>query len=181
MFMQNLTLSQVLRTGMITLGYSSSIVTGFIDLDDLATVIRSIMLSPARHFLAQYELVGQNASYEDVSRTIAALSLRDIQCNVMSREEFIGRMKATGELQSEYAEDAIERLMLYYNRWRVQSTLCWLFRSGSLGDAVGVWQGIQMFFVGCWAETLLRGKATLGGRFLAFKPVNIYSPRASTH
>jgi hypothetical protein len=121
--MQNVALSQVLQTGIIPLGFSSSVVTGFIDLVDLATVIRSIILSPARHFLAQYELVGQNASYEDVSRTIARLCLRDIQCNVISRTEFIARMKATGELQSEYAEDAVERLMLYYNRWRVKSSI----------------------------------------------------------
>ena len=105
--MQNVALSQAMRTGVIALGFSSSIVTGFVDLDDLATVTRSIILSPARHASAQYELVGQNASYEDVARTVARVYRRDIQCNVLSRKEFINRMRATGELQSEYAEDAI--------------------------------------------------------------------------
>ena len=119
LFMQNVSVSQVRQTGVISLGFSSSIVTGFIDLVDLAAVVRTIILSPGQHRLAQYELVGQNASYEDISRTIARVCRRDVQCNVLSREEYIGRMKVTGELQSEYAEDAIERMMVYYNRWRV--------------------------------------------------------------
>lgn len=117
--MQNVALSQAMQTGIISLGFSSTVLTGFVDLDDLAAVTRSIILSPARHFLAQYELVGQNASYEDVSRTVARVCRRDIQCNVLPREEFIGRMRATGEISSEYAEDAIERLMTYYDRWQV--------------------------------------------------------------
>ena len=120
--MQNVALPQAVETGVIPLGFSSSVLTGFIDLDDLATVTRSIILSPGRHFLAQYELVGQNASYEDVSRIVARVCRRDVQCNVLSRKEFIGRMKATGELQNEYAEDAVERLMVYYDRWQVQSS-----------------------------------------------------------
>ncbi|KAF8495063.1 NAD(P)-binding protein [Gautieria morchelliformis] len=140
-FMQNVTVSQVMQTGIISLGFSSSVVTGFIDLFDLATVARSIILSPTRHFLAQYELVGQNASYDDVSRTAARVCRRDIQCNVLSREEFIGRMKITGELQGEYAEEAIERLIMYSSRWRVglagnANVLRWL-----LGREPTTWEG----------------------------------------
>ncbi|KAF8574931.1 NAD(P)-binding protein [Ramaria rubella] len=91
-FMQDVGVASAMRTGIIQLGFSTSIVTGFVDLIDLAIVARNIILSPTQHYLAQYELVGQNVTYDDISRTIARVCRMDIQCNVFSSKEFIGRI-----------------------------------------------------------------------------------------
>ena len=115
--MQNVSFEHVVTTSKIPIAYSSSVVHGFVDLADFATVARSIILAPNRHNLARYELVGENISYDGVARVVARVCRKDIQCDVLPAKEFVARMKASGEVRSEYAEDAIERLMLYYDRW----------------------------------------------------------------
>lgn len=118
--MQNVAIESVMRTQKIPVAFSSSVIHGFVDLFDLATVARSIIMAPARHNLARYELVGQNISYDDVSRIATRVCHKDIQCMVLSPKEFVARMKASGEVSSEYAEEAMESLMHYYDRWRVR-------------------------------------------------------------
>ena len=115
--MQNVSLDHVIKSGKIPIAYSSSVVQGFVDLSDLATIARNIILTPAQHNLAQYELVAQNISYDDIAKIFAKVLHQDIGCEVLPTKEFVERMKASGEVKSEYAEDAIERLMLYYDRW----------------------------------------------------------------
>jgi hypothetical protein len=115
--MQNVSLEHVVKSGNIPIAYPSSIVHGFIDLSDLAIIARNIILSPTRHNLAQYELVAQNVSYDDIAGIMAKVYRKNIRCHVLPAKEYVARMKASGEVQSEYAEDAIERLMLYYGRW----------------------------------------------------------------
>lgn len=115
--MQNVTLEHVIKSGKIPIAYSSSVVHGFVDLGDLAIIARNVILSPNQHNLARYELVAQNASYDDIAEIIGKVCRMDIQCDVLPTKEFVARMKASGEVKSEYAEDAIERLMLYYDRW----------------------------------------------------------------
>lgn len=118
--MQNVSLEHVIRSGRIPIAYSSSVIHGFVDLADLAVVARNIILTPARHNLARYELVSHNVSYDDIAGIIGKMCRKDIQCDVLPAKEFVARMKASGEVKSEYAEDAIQRLMLYYDRWWVQ-------------------------------------------------------------
>ena len=115
--MQNVSLDHVIKSGKIPIAYSSSVVQGFVDLSDLAIIARNIILAPTRHNLARYELVAQNVSYDDIAKILAKVFRRQMQCEVLPTKEFVGRMKASGEVKSEYAEDAIERLMLYYDRW----------------------------------------------------------------
>jgi hypothetical protein len=115
--MQNVALEHVMNTSKIPIAYSSSVIHGFVDLSDLTTIARNIILAPARHNLARYELVGENISYDDIARIVARVCRKDIQCDVLPAKEFVARMKASGEVRNEYAEDAIERLMLYYDRW----------------------------------------------------------------
>lgn len=115
--MQNVTLEHVIKSGKIPIAYSSSVVHGFVDLGDLAIIARNVILSPNQHNLARYELVSQNVSYDDIAEIIGKVCRMDIQCDVLPTKEFVARMKASGEVKSEYAEDAIERLMLYYDRW----------------------------------------------------------------
>lgn len=118
--MQNLALEDVMRSHVIPIAFSSSVSHGFVDLFDLATVARNIILAPTRHNWARYELVGQNISYDEIAGIMNRLCHIEIQCDVLSPKAFIGRMKTSGEVKNECAEYAIEKMLLYYNRWQVQ-------------------------------------------------------------
>ena len=61
------------------------------------------MLALTLHNLARYGLVAPNTSYGDIAQIIAKVSCKDIQCNVLSPKEFVARVKASGEVRSEYA------------------------------------------------------------------------------
>lgn len=127
--MQNISISQTLRSGKIPLGYSASISHGFVDLIDVIDVAAKIILNPSPHYFARYELVGQNISYEDIARLISQLSRRTVRCDVMTNVEFLQKMKASGEVHNENAEDSLMRLMVYYDRWGLignSNTLRWL-------------------------------------------------------
>lgn len=115
--MQNVSLEHVVESGKIPIAYSPYIVHGFVDLSDLAIIARNIILAPSRHSFAQYELVAQNVSYDDIAGIISKACRKKIQCDVVPAKEFVARMKSSGEVKDEYSEDAIERLIVYYNRW----------------------------------------------------------------
>jgi hypothetical protein len=115
--MQNVTLSHVLRTGKLPLGYSHSVVQGFIDLRDFCHVLRNIILDPRPHNLATYELLSENMSYTEVAKILQELMRRDVQCEVIPLKRYIEMMKGSKVIQSEYAEDAMEGIMVYHDRW----------------------------------------------------------------
>lgn len=98
--MQNVSFDHIMQTGKIPLGYSQTVEQGFIDLRDFASVVREIILDPMKHNRATYELVGENRTYAEVA---------EIRYMTMLRE--------SGVIQSEYAEDAMERIIVYHNRW----------------------------------------------------------------
>jgi hypothetical protein len=115
--MQNVSLSHVLRTGKLPLGYSQSVVQGFLDLRDFCHVLRTIILDPGHHNMATYELVSENLSYTAVARILQELMRREVACEVIPLKRYIEMMKEGKVIQSEYAEDAMERIMVYHNRW----------------------------------------------------------------
>jgi len=106
-----------MTTGKILTPFSTSVAHGFVDLTDVAIVARKVILDPQTHNLAQYELVGQNVTYEEVARIIGRLSRRDVSCELLSPTEFVGQLQAIGEVQSEFAEDSLIRMLVYYDRW----------------------------------------------------------------
>jgi type II secretory pathway component GspD/PulD (secretin) len=117
--MQNVALKNALSTGHIPIGFSSTIPHGFLDLVDFNAVVRTIMMKPKDHNGARYELVAQNISYDEIAEIISKASGKQVQCKIFSAKEFVDKMNVAGEVQNEFAEDILERLMLYYNRWCV--------------------------------------------------------------
>lgn len=115
--MQNVSLSHVLRTGKLPLGYAHSVVQGFLDLRDFSLVLRNIILDPEQHNMASYELVSENMSYTEVAYILQETMRRDVVCDVIPLKRYIEMMKEGNVIQSEYAEDAMERIMIYHNRW----------------------------------------------------------------
>lgn len=116
-YMQNVDLPLAVRTGKFSIGFSSSIPHGFVDLLDLAAVALKVINNPAEHNLARYELVAQNISYDKIAETISKVSGKAIRCQVLEAKEYLALMNQGGEIRNEYAEDAILRLMIYYDRW----------------------------------------------------------------
>jgi len=128
-YMQNVSLSHVLRTGKLPLGYADAVVQGFLDLRDFSLVLRNIILDPKRHNLATYELVSENLSYTEVAAILQETMRRNVECDVIPLKRYIEMMKEGKVIQSEYAEDAMERIMLYHNRWGLtgnSNVLRWL-------------------------------------------------------
>ncbi|KAF8524143.1 hypothetical protein BU17DRAFT_43277 [Hysterangium stoloniferum] len=128
-YMQNVALNNALSTGNIPIGFSPTIMHGFMDMTDLTAVVRTIMSKSRDHLYARYELVAENISYNDIAHTISETSGKLVQCEVFSAKEFVRKMRAAGEVQGEYAEDVLERLMMYYNRWGIvgnSNVLRWL-------------------------------------------------------
>ncbi|KIJ23651.1 hypothetical protein M422DRAFT_29076 [Sphaerobolus stellatus SS14] len=115
--MQNVDLSSALRTGKVQLGFSSTVPHGFVDLVDLTSIAMKIMNDPAAHNLARYEFVSENVSYDEITRMISDLSGRQVKCDVIPAKDFLSMMNAGGEIKNEFAEDAILRMMVYYDRW----------------------------------------------------------------
>jgi len=116
-YMQNINLPYAVNARRIPLGFSAEIEQGFIDIEDLVEIARNIVLDPAQHKFARYELVGENISYSDIARTISRLTHEDIQCEQLTPTEFVARAKASGEIKDERGEDSLTHLLLYYDRW----------------------------------------------------------------
>ncbi|KIJ34271.1 hypothetical protein M422DRAFT_782910 [Sphaerobolus stellatus SS14] len=115
-FMQNVDLD-IAQKGQLPIGFSSTIEHGFLDMLDLITVILKIISNPSAHAMARYELVAENICYEKIAGVLGDVLGREVKCNVMPAKQFLARMNDLGEIKSEYAEDAILRLMQYYDRW----------------------------------------------------------------
>ncbi|KIJ54053.1 hypothetical protein M422DRAFT_42320 [Sphaerobolus stellatus SS14] len=128
-YMQNVSLGHVMRTGKIPLGYSDDVEQGFLDLRDLCLVLRQIIMDPVRHNRATYELVGENKTYKEVAAILQDVMGRDVQCEVIPVQRYIAMLKEGRIIQSEYAEDAMERIIVYHNRWGLtgnSNVLRWL-------------------------------------------------------
>jgi len=115
--MQNVSLGHVMRTGKIPLGYSEQVEQGFIDLRDFGLVLRSIILNPQLHNRATYELLGENRTYTEVASILQDVMRRDVQCEIIPMDKYLSMLKEGKVIQSEYAEDAMERIIVYHNRW----------------------------------------------------------------
>lgn len=113
--MQNVDLLKVVSTNQLPLAYSHFTLQGFIDLHDLATVSRKILLNPKIHNRARYELVGQNCTHEEVAQEIAnAADQDDIECIRLSRDVLAG---------SNYEIEAMKSVLAFYERRCVWTSL----------------------------------------------------------
>ncbi|KAF8583587.1 NAD(P)-binding protein [Ramaria rubella] len=137
-YMQNVSLGHVMRTGKLPLGYSHSVAQGFVDLRDFCHVIRSIVSDTSRHNMATYELVSENMTYTEVANILQDVMHRKVECELIPPKDYITMLKEGRAVQNEYTEDAMERIIIYHNRWGLtgnSNVLQWL-----LGREPTTWQ-----------------------------------------
>lgn len=117
--MQNIPLKLVLDTHRLAIGFSSSIQHSFVDLLDICLVVRMITLNPSKHVYARYDLVSENLTYEEIALLVSKICVTEVHCEILSPNEFLARMRDPNSNigLKEVTEDAIERMLLYYNRW----------------------------------------------------------------
>jgi hypothetical protein len=117
--MQNVPLASVSDTGVLPLGCSPSATQGFLDLMDLAEVAQIVLLSPTTHKFASYELLGQNLPYSSVAEVLRREMGKPVKCEVLSMKDFAAKNGQIGAKHGEYAQDAAERMIFYFDRWSV--------------------------------------------------------------
>jgi uncharacterized protein YbjT (DUF2867 family) len=114
-YMQNLLAGwrSIVEDGVLRIPYSVDVKFSFLDLEDLAEVVR-IVLTEAGHRNAIYELAGTNpTSHAEVAGIVG----RGLNRNVRVEKEEIGdwRLRASG--MSDYALENLIRMFEYYDKW----------------------------------------------------------------
>ena len=113
--MQNIPLEQAISTLTLSAPYTSTVLQGFLDLNDLAEIARLVIEDPEPHNRARYELVGENCTLAEVAQKIAAFTGREVACKQVDRAELFTHIR----VQSGYEKEALSRMLFYYDRRRV--------------------------------------------------------------
>ena len=120
--MENIDVRHAVQHRALMCAYAPSTLQGFVDLADVAAVARLVILDPAPHNRARYDLVGENASLAQVAHIVervAGLEPGGVTSTVVPREEVVQRgvvhMPRTVE-GGDYARDAMDRLLYYYDK-----------------------------------------------------------------
>ncbi|KAI0261878.1 NAD-P-binding protein [Gloeopeniophorella convolvens] len=128
--MQNISVSNALQSGRLQVPFSVIVMHGFLDLADFAAVAAAILRArPSAHSRARYELVGDMATYRDVSQWITEYARMPIGIERVERDAAVQRQVNSGRLRDSYGCDALLRMISYYDeRGLVGScnTLRWL-------------------------------------------------------
>ena len=115
-YMQNTQCKDVAGRGIMELMYSFDVLQGYLDLQDYAEVILTILRNPQLHDRATYELLGENQTGRECARLISKHSGKDVKCEVVQLESVQDKIPILKD-KSEYKQDAFARIMFYYNRW----------------------------------------------------------------
>lgn len=113
--MQNINIKTVVDSGVIVNEYATNVLQGFLDLTDLAEVVAKIILDPAPHNFARYELSAENLTVEDVARVFSAHLGRDVKA-VNPPRQASGKAMAHVNLSNEFGIEALDRMLYYYDR-----------------------------------------------------------------
>ena len=115
--MQNVDVQKAVTSGTLPCPYSAQVLQGYLDLEDLALVARLVLLDPEPHNRARYELVGQNASSEDIAKQIKSLTGKSITCQNIPREKVVeGTPAPGGQAEAEFYAEALDRMLYYYDK-----------------------------------------------------------------
>ena len=114
--MQNVNLERVVSTGVLPAAYSPSVLQGYLDLGDVAAVARLVLLNPAAHNRARYELVGENCTFEDVARYISKQTGKETTVEPISRDQVVGRGATHVNVVSDYTAEGLDRMLYYYDK-----------------------------------------------------------------
>ncbi|KAH9960560.1 NAD-P-binding protein [Lactifluus volemus] len=125
--MQDIPVKTVLQDGYLQVSFSPLVTHGFLDLIDLAAVAVAILRArPSKHARTRYELVGDIASYRDITQWLSEYAGMPITIERVDRDTAIQRL---GRLKDAYGCDALARMISYYEEHGLTgsiNTLCWL-------------------------------------------------------
>ena len=114
-FMQNVNLERILSTGILPAAYSSKTLQGYLDLQGLAEITRLVILDPKRHNRARYDLVGENATFEDVAREISSAVGEGV-----TQDQILGKGALHLTTLVDCQVEGLDRMMFYYDkRWNI--------------------------------------------------------------
>lgn len=74
------------------------------------------LLDPLPHNRARYELVGQNYTFQDVAKEFSYRLGKEVVCKRVTREEAAARGALHLRAQRDYALEALDRMLYYYDR-----------------------------------------------------------------
>ncbi|CDO74008.1 hypothetical protein BN946_scf185043.g57 [Trametes cinnabarina] len=114
--MQNVNLQNTVSTGTLRANYTPTTLQGYLDLEDLAAVARLVILNPAPHNRARYELAGANRTYEEVAREISAQARKQITVELIPRGNIIGKSDIHMKLADDYSREGLDRMLYYYDK-----------------------------------------------------------------
>jgi uncharacterized protein YbjT (DUF2867 family) len=115
-FMQMTRCKDIVDKGVMNSMWSFDVLQGYLDLQDYAEVTLKILRDPQLHDRATYELLGDNQTGREVAHFISKHSGKNIKCEFLPLE--VAKEKGfMFQTTSEYQEDALARLVFYYNRW----------------------------------------------------------------
>lgn len=112
--MQNVDVEAVRKSSTLRATYSLNTLQGYLDLQDLAAVARTVLLDPAPHNRARYELVGQNCTFEELARILSAHLGHEVTVKRINREDVVTGMHVVA--QGDYAVETLDRMLYYYDR-----------------------------------------------------------------
>ena len=113
--MQNTSIAEVLRSGILSVPYSLDQPMSFVDRRDVAEAA-SIVLSDDEHFRATYELVGTDPiTARELAGLISKESGLSVEAEEISASVIIDRLSRTSVIDT-FTSDAFERMFVYYNR-----------------------------------------------------------------
>lgn len=91
--MQNMDVKAAIQTGVLHCAYNPKTLQGFVDLEDVAAVARMVLLDPALHTRARYELVRQNASLESVAGVFQVRCVQIARSDVVAKGTVLARTR----------------------------------------------------------------------------------------
>jgi uncharacterized protein YbjT (DUF2867 family) len=113
--MQNASLAEILKSGILSVPYSIDRPMSFVDRRDVAEAA-AIVLSDDKHFRATYELVGtEPITACELAGLVSQESGRSIEAKQISPDAIIDRLPRTSVIDT-FTSDAFERMFVYYNR-----------------------------------------------------------------
>ena len=90
--MQNIAMENALQLGYLELPFSPLVTHGFLDLADFAAVAAAILRArPSMHARTRYELVGDIASYRDVTKWLSECACMPITIERVDRDTAVQR------------------------------------------------------------------------------------------
>ena len=114
--MQNIKVKDAVEQGVFHCASATHVLQGYVALEDLAAVSELVLLNLEEHNRARYELVGQNASLEEVAGIISKCAGKTIPAELVPRDQVGLRALLPTKAQTAFAQEGLDRMLFYYDR-----------------------------------------------------------------